>query len=274
MPTPDVRLRPTPSAHPASVPESATDHAGPATDHAVPVSDHPAPASDHPVPTTGDSGSATGHPASATAPCAAGPTAGPAAARRHFLLYPDAGTTVSPAGDDGALPLPAGVAFAVMSRGSLELFDEPPGIPVPPENAATLLLEPVELGGRRLLLVATVGGLTPRLNGAPAPVVALLDVKDHLRVGDAAVWVSEYLESLPGPPPAELVGKPCGLCRLPVEASSAVYRCDCGVLLHLEGEDRPAETRLECALVGDCPNCGTAVRLDRGPVWTPDTRHT
>jgi len=190
-----------------------------------------------------------------------------------------AGASTSSA-DLPVLAVPAGISFLVPSRGEVSLVSRRP------EDAA-LVLEPVQVDGRaRLLLLATGGGepeqllgadaatlsgrLRARLNGHAAPVLALLKVGDQLQLdAQVVVHVTEYREAGASRPTPELVGKPCGVCRVPLTAETSVYLCSCGLPLHLEGPPKPESDRMECALLG-CPSCGASVRQEGEHVWVPE----
>ena len=174
------------------------------------------------------------------------------------------------AADLPVLAVPAGVTQLAPDRDPLALVpaaqagsDEP--------AAGALVLEPVTVGGRARLLLLTPAGLHARLNGAAVPALALLEVGDQLQLGGRAVLhVTEYRRAGAVSPPAKLVGSPCGVCRLPLTAETTVHICRCGLPLHLEGPPKPESERLECALFGDCPTCGSEVRTEGGHAWLPE----
>jgi hypothetical protein len=67
------------------------------------------------------------------------------------------------------------------------------------------------------------------------------------------------------------VGRPCAVCRLPIAADTRITTCGtCALPFHLEGPPTPENERLECALFGDCPGCGSAVNTAGGHVWLPE----
>ena len=181
------------------------------------------------------------------------------------------------------LPVSTQVSYLVERRGGPALTLRRPARPV-------LALEPVQVEGRPRLLVlqpgapglqrsngaaSSKGPRAPRprmrLNGQPLPPVAILRVRDRLRVGPRTFHVTAFRAGgAVAPAPAQL-GVPCGVCRLPLTQETLVHACECGVLLHLEGEPIPVEERLECALVGDaCPSCESALMLEGGHVWLPE----
>lgn len=165
------------------------------------------------------------------------------------------------------LEVPPGVSYLAPSRSPLALVARRP-------RAASLAFEPVSLGaggGRARLLALNPAGLRARRNGLPLPIVALLDVGDQLQLDARAVLhVTEYRRAGAERPAPELVGRRCGLCRIPLTAATTVFLCSCGVPLHLEGLSVPADRRLECALLGGCPDCERPVRVEGGHVWLPE----
>lgn len=136
--------------------------------------------------------------------------------------------------------------------------------------SAACVFEPVKVAGRARLLLLSPAGLHARLNGAAVPALALLRVGDQLQLdGRVVLHLTEYRRAGAVSPSAELVGSPCGVCRLPLTAETSVHICSCGLPLHLEGPPKPESERLECALFGDCPSCGSEVRRESGHVWLP-----
>ena len=109
-----------------------------------------------------------------------------------------------------------------------------------------------------------------RLNDHPSPIVAVLDVGDQLQIGDTVLHLTKFREFAVGPPSPDLLGRRCGVCRVPFDEQTRVYLHDCGEALHLESESKPAEERLECALLGNCPNCGGSISLESGYSFTPE----
>jgi hypothetical protein len=109
-----------------------------------------------------------------------------------------------------------------------------------------------------------------RVNDRPSPIVAVLNVGDQLQIGDAVLHLTEFREFTVGPPSPELLGRRCGVCRVPFDEQTRVYLHECGEALHLEPESKPAEERLECALLGNCPNCGGSISMESGYSFTPE----
>jgi hypothetical protein len=119
-----------------------------------------------------------------------------------------------------------------------------------------LHFESLSIEKRAALLMLTPPGVGVRVNGRPSPIVAVLNVGDQLQVGGTVLHLTRYNEFAVGPPSPELLGRRCGVCRVPFDEQTRVYLHECGEALHLEPASKPAEERLECALLGNCPNCG------------------
>lgn len=190
----------------------------------------------------------------------------------HLLvesLADTAGSTVPSACDLPALQVPAGISHLAPAREPLALVSRKPRTPA-------FVFEPLaareQQDGRPRLLLLTPAGLRARLNGQAVPRVALLRVGDQLQLdANAILHVTEYRLSGAVAPSPELVGEDCGVCRLPLLVDTTVYICvGCGLPMHLEGQAKPADDRLECALFGDCPVCGSKVRTESGHVWLPE----
>jgi hypothetical protein len=125
------------------------------------------------------------------------------------------------------------------------------------------------VGGGWALLMLTPPSLEVRLNGLPAPRVAVLAVGDQIQLPEAVLHVTKHRSVALGPPSAALVGKTCGVCRGVFDERTVVLVHDCGAALHLEPESKPAGERLECALLG-CPDCGKPVSLESGFSYLPE----
>jgi hypothetical protein len=156
----------------------------------------------------------------------------------------------------------------------VESFASNPRIVAAPRShgpaSAMLQFEPLGVDRRPALLMLTPYGIDIRLNDRPSPRIAVLAVGDQLQVGDAVLHLTRFLEFAVGPPSPELLGRRCEVCRVPFDQHTRVYVHDCGQPLHLEPESKPAEDRLECALLGDCPNCREPISLESGYSYLPD----
>ena len=139
-----------------------------------------------------------------------------------------------------------------------------------PPQVGALRFEPLSVDGRPALLMLQANGVEVRVNHRPSPRIALLAVGDQLQIGDAVLHLTRYREFSVGPPSPELLGRCCEVCRVPFDENTCVYIHDCGQPLHLEPESKPAEDRLECALLGDCPNCREPISLTSGYSYLPE----
>lgn len=136
---------------------------------------------------------------------------------------------------------------------------------------AQVVLEPVSIGGRARLLAIAPPELRLRVNGLPAPDVAVLQVGDELHAGGGPpLYVTEYRSPRIETPAGELLERACEVCRLPLTPETRVYVCHhCGSPMHLEGPEHPGGDPLTCALLGDCV-CETPVATDGGYAWRPE----
>jgi hypothetical protein len=124
----------------------------------------------------------------------------------------------------------------------------------------------------RTLLVCATPETVLRFNGHPAPPIAPLVVGDRLDlVHGASVHVTVEARARAVAPDPELVGTVCPMCRVPIAADSRVHVCPrCRTALHLEGDDKPSATRLECArLCSSCPTCAHPLSLQGGLIDVP-----
>src|SRR5262249_37966143 len=131
----------------------------------------------------------------------------------------------------------------------------------------------VSVGHQPYLLLATPGVGQARVNGEPAPVVTLLSVKDQVQVTpDTVLHVTQYTRPPIGPPTEGLLRQACPVCRRSVQGDTTVYVCPgCGKPTHCEGEDKPADVRLECIRLGtECPTCSAAVVYTQGYTYIPE----
>lgn len=125
--------------------------------------------------------------------------------------------------------------------------------------------------GEQLIVVSEPGTGT-RLNGLPAPLVAPLSPGDQVAFGpDLLLHVSRRIQMDPIPTPNSLVGQACEVCLLAFARESRVVICaSCGAARHLESEEVPEEDRLQCALLGPCPNCGDERPESGGLAFVPE----
>jgi hypothetical protein len=138
-------------------------------------------------------------------------------------------------------------------------------------STRALYFEPLSVGRRASLLMLSPPGVEARVNDRPSPRIAVLEVGDQLQVGETVLHVTRYREFVVGPPSAELLGQRCGVCRVPFDESTQVYVHECGTPMHMEPESKPAAERLECAVLGDCPNCEQPIVTQSGYSYLPET---
>ncbi len=165
------------------------------------------------------------------------------------------------------LGVPPGVSYLQAgAAGRVRLLPRPPA-----KGEPACAVEPV--GGRTpQLLLLSPAGARVRVNGQPAPRVALLGVKDQVQIGGGpALHVTAYHAARVGPTPEGLLGKECPVCRVPL-AGTTVYVCPgCGAALHCEGEEKGPD-RLECArLSSECPACRAPVVMQEGWAYLPES---
>ena len=156
----------------------------------------------------------------------------------------------------------------------LERFASNPRIEPAPRGrrpeAGTLQFEPLTVDRRPALLMLTPHGVELRVNGSPPPRVAVLTVGDQVQIEGAVLHLTRFREFAVGPPSPALLGRRCEVCRVPFDENTRVYIHDCGQPLHLEPESKPAEDRLECALLGECPNCQEPISMESGYSYLPE----
>jgi len=134
------------------------------------------------------------------------------------------------------------------------------------------VLEPIRHEYHPYLVMLPAGGI--RLNGLPAPPVAILRPGDQIRTGDAwLLHVSLLTGPQIGPPSEEQVGEECPYCRLKIAAGRTVAACPhCGMVYHCEGEERPEQDRLECArLIAECYHCHKPMVLEERYEYIPES---
>jgi len=149
---------------------------------------------------------------------------------------------------------------------------DPPGwqlASAPAEAPSPLRLEAVSIDGRPALLLATPPGARVGHNGVPAGIVDVLAIADQIQIEGTIFHVSFMRRPRVGPPPEALVGVPCPVCALPVEAGSVVVVHECGAPLHLVPASADEPEPLECALLG-CPACEGPVALEPGYAFLPE----
>jgi hypothetical protein len=138
------------------------------------------------------------------------------------------------------------------------------------EIADDLIMEPLFSARRRPQLFMHVpASAHARINGQPAPRLALLNEKDTLTCGDRIILhVTVYNHSALGKPQPILIGKECPVCRVPFTTETTVFTCTCGTALHQETDKAEG---LQCASMrSDCPSCNRPIVLAPGYTYLPN----
>ena len=162
------------------------------------------------------------------------------------------------------MAIPDHVCFLTAAPGRLpSLADQPAA-----SWADTWVIEPVWFGNEPHLLLLSHGALAPRVNGLPAPPLALLRERDEVLLGNGySLHVTLYTKPLIGPPPPHVVGKDCPLCRSPFTPEQTTYTCyRCGSVLHHvpDAAADDAATPPCAGGVATCPVCSVAIILQEG----------
>ena len=152
---------------------------------------------------------------------------------------------------------------------------DPPHLVAEPDRKASevFILETVWENQSPQLLMLVPKGHCARVNGDPAPPVALLKEKDEVAFDISSAHVAHvtvFNRPRIGSPPEKAIGKQCPICRVSVDRESTVYLCPrCDVPLHCEGEGK-GEDRLECARIcSKCPICATPITMQAGYSYLP-----
>ncbi len=136
----------------------------------------------------------------------------------------------------------------------------------------SLCFEPVDVArGPGLLMVTPPSVDRLRINGRPAPRVALLCTGDQIHLdGSCVLHVVRKRRLEVVTPPSDFVGRSCGYCRVPFVQETTIVICDCGVPRHLELPPKPDGERLECAQLTACPNCRATLPSEAGDLELPE----
>jgi len=125
-----------------------------------------------------------------------------------------------------------------------------------------------ERGGALLMIVPR--GLDVRINGLPAPRVALLAVADQVQVARAVLHVTRERDAEARRPAPEQLGRRCPVCSVAIESDTRIVVHECGALLHAEQTgDRPEADLLRCSSL-TCPDCDKPVEIGTGLVYEPE----
>ena len=154
------------------------------------------------------------------------------------------------------LVIKRGVNYLAQERGKRpRLISRAPKI-----KESLFTLQQVTQNGVPCLLLLSPGERQAWVNGTVAASITLLSDRDEVlfdKHGEFLVHVAVFNQIYIGPPSVEEVGRDCRFCRTAFLPDSRVYVCpSCGKALHLEGNEKPEEERLQCALLCSvCPTC-------------------
>lgn len=117
------------------------------------------------------------------------------------------------------------------------------------------------------------------VNGVPALSFQVLSPRDGLLLRPGLhTYVTERFRPYVGPPTDEMLSRKmrCPCCQIPLDKSTRVVTCRCGVAYHWEdAESHPevdADDRLDCfAQIRVCLSCKRPVTLGDSLVWDPAT---
>lgn len=168
------------------------------------------------------------------------------------------------------LVLPDGVSFLVAMPGSPAVLL---GDSESAEPDRALMLEPIFGQRQPCLVLIPPAGKEVRVNGQVAPSPAVLREKDQVQFDDELLLhVTLFSRPQISAAAGGLVGRECPVCRVPFVAGTRVYACaSCGSSMHLQGEDEPEATRLECALAAtECPVCQSPIEMTEGYQYEPE----
>jgi hypothetical protein len=167
--------------------------------------------------------------------------------------------------DERELVVPATPSWLAPARRS----GAPPRIVRRTQRASksAIALEELDVGGRPALLAAFPRGTRARLNGAPAPRLALLRAGDALLLpGGAQLRLALWCTPVRGPAAPEQIGVPCAICRVAFTSEATVLACAaCGALVHDENAGIAGGEPLTCAsYAGACPGCTRRLQTQEG----------
>jgi hypothetical protein len=157
------------------------------------------------------------------------------------------------------------------------LRGDPAGAHASDPQGSGLELESVRMEGRDVLLLAVAPDAAERsrvrVNGLPAPRLSVLDLADEVHVDATALHVTRYHSAQVGPPPPELIGQECEVCRVViVESSQVLVHPPCGRPLHHEPEGTPESEPRVCTSFPSCPHCLKPIRLESEFAYLPALR--
>ena len=153
---------------------------------------------------------------------------------------------------------PLGLRYLELS--DCERFSDRGGKLSRPQNGdPSIRLEAIRTKMHNSVLMTFEPGLQVSLNGLPAACFSVLNPGDVLRFVEHGLHLSLINRPYTGPPDESHLAAKCGYCRLPIqdEPGMRIYDCPhCHLPTHSQGEEMPAEKRLECAkLSSHCGHC-------------------
>lgn len=193
----------------------------------------------------------------------------------HFLFEPISAPNSGRDRRDGLatdpLEIPNGVAVILAaSRGLPKLVTADRFDP-----NQMFIVQPLWRQSRAELLTLSPTGRSPWVNGVPAPLLALLSMRDEVlfsRFSPVIAHLTVFVRPQIGPPALNVVGKRCPVCKTKFDRDGVVYRCHgCGQLMHCGGTGNRDHEGLDCASVcGKCPTCESPVQLKSGYAYLPE----
>lgn len=145
---------------------------------------------------------------------------------------------------------------------------------------ASLRLEPVRSRDRSALLLTftaqkafTAQKERVTVNGLPAARLSVVEPGDVLGIDDVTLYVAVRNRPFIGPPQESDLAAKCGFCRLAIQdvPDMRVYVCpSCRLPTHWQGDEVPADQRLECAkLSSQCGHCQADIVESEGFTHVP-----
>lgn len=137
----------------------------------------------------------------------------------------------------------------------------------PPRGSRFVALEPLRQQDGRSRLIMRQDGAQARINGLPAPCIAVLRRGDQLQIDDEhLLHVALYVRPYFGEPTAEHVGQKCPFCKSAIQAGQRIYLCPhCGTAMHCQEDEVAERDRLRCAMLAtECRHCAAAVVMKEG----------
>ena len=168
--------------------------------------------------------------------------------------------------------LPQGLRYLTI-QAQQHLSIEDGKLQPPQEGAPSFQVDSIRHKNQSLLLLNYQPGIRVTINGLVPPLLSVLKAGDVLRVGGHALHVSLLNRPYSGRPSANHLTTKCGYCRVLVQDSEnmRVYVCpNCRLPTHDQGEEVPAEERLQCVnLASHCGHCQAEIVRTEGFTYVP-----